>query len=49
MSAVEFESLKKELKVLFAGYKKITPAMINKLDSLGFILVRRTNHYIFDY
>ncbi|MCR4742462.1 MAG: hypothetical protein K5866_06305 [Treponema sp.] len=49
MSAEEFESLKKELKVLLAGYKKLTPAMISKLAELGFILVRRKNHYMFDY
>lgn len=49
MEANEFENLKKELKVLFAGYKKLTPAMISKLSLLGFILVRRKNHYMFDY
>ncbi len=49
MKVNEFEYLKKELKILLAGYKKLTPAMISKLDSLGFILVRRKNHYMFDY
>ena len=49
MSKAEFNVLKKELKILFAGYKKLTPAMINKLNSLGFVLVREKNHYMFDF
>ena len=49
MSTVELESLKKDLKVLFSGYKKLTPGMISKLAELGFTLVRKKNHYMFDY
>ncbi len=49
MSEIEFERLKKELKTLLAGYKKLTPEMIKKLESMGFVFVRKRTHYIFDF
>ncbi|MCR4735426.1 MAG: hypothetical protein K5829_10535 [Treponema sp.] len=49
MSNVEFEQLKKELKTLFSGYKKLTPEMIKKLENLGFVFIRKKTHYIFDF
>ncbi len=49
MSEIEFERLKRELKTLLAGYKKLTPEMIKKLESMGFVFVRKRTHYIFDF
>lgn len=49
MSEIEFEELKRELKTLLSGYKKLTPEMIKKNETMGFVFVRKRNHSISDF
>lgn len=49
MSEQDFKKLKESLKPIFRGYKRIDANMEKKLRKLGFIIVRRKNHYIMSY
>lgn len=49
MTEEEFRQLKETLKPIFRGYKRIDASMEKKLRKLGFVIVRRKNHYIMSY
>lgn len=49
MTEEEFRKLKETLKPIFRGYKRIDASMEKKLRKLGFVIVRRKNHYIMSY
>lgn len=49
MTEEEFKNLKETLKPIFRGYKRIDASMEKKLRKLGFVIVRRKNHYIMSY
>lgn len=38
MAEIEFEELKRELKTLLTGFKKFTPKMIKKNETMRFVL-----------
>lgn len=49
MSEQEFKQLKKSLKPIFRGYRRIDASMEKRLKKLGFGMVRYKNHYIMNY
>lgn len=49
MSEIELKILKKKLKPIFKGYKKVNASMEKRLRELGFVIIRQKNHYIMSF
>lgn len=49
MSEEEFIRLKKSLKSILRGYKKLNSSQKKRLRELGFSILRSKNHYILIY
>lgn len=47
MSEIEFEELKRELKTLLSGYKKLTPEMIKKKRNYGICFCKKKESFHF--
>lgn len=47
MSEIEFEELKRELKTLLSGYKKLTPEMIKKKRNYGICFCKKKKSFHF--
>ena len=49
MSEDELAELRKQLKLIFRGYKRMTSSMERKLRDLGFVIIRCKRHYVLSY
>ena len=41
--------MKKQLKLLFRGYRNLTPSLKSELEDLGFLLKRQNKHIVLTY